>query len=262
MENKIHYVYLTTNLVNGKQYVGDHTINGRYYLGSGSILNSAIKKYGKDNFFKEILEWFDTRKEASLAQEKYIKQFNTLAPNGYNINPNGGIPGTNTPESIEKMRQKLLGRKITWNEKISNALKNYEKTEEHCNNISKALKGKPSVLKGKKRKKEFGRNVSISRITKGTAKGKNNPMYGKTLMETWIIKYGIDEANIRMNNMKDRMSKARTEKKLAEEHCKHISESKIGKKQPTRICPHCNKEISCLNYTKWHGDKCKLKKNI
>ena len=86
---KIHYVYLTTNLVNGKQYVGDHTIKsqGKYYLGSGTILKQAIKKYGEENFFKEILKWFTTREKAYKSQQIYIYKFNTLSPNGYNISP-------------------------------------------------------------------------------------------------------------------------------------------------------------------------------
>jgi len=93
-ENKLHYVYITTNLINGKQYVGDHTINvkeRKYYLGSGSYFRNAVKYYGENNFFKEILEWCDTREETSKLQEKYIKKFNTLKPNGYNISPTGGI---------------------------------------------------------------------------------------------------------------------------------------------------------------------------
>ena len=38
MSNKIHYVYVTTNLITGEKYIGDHTINPQeknYYIGSG-----------------------------------------------------------------------------------------------------------------------------------------------------------------------------------------------------------------------------------
>ena len=49
----MYFVYLTTNLINGKRYVGSHkgSIND-YYLGSGNIINEAISKYGKKNFRK------------------------------------------------------------------------------------------------------------------------------------------------------------------------------------------------------------------
>ena len=46
---KKHYVYITTNLINRKQYVGDHSTDNLNvsYLGSGSILHKAINKYKK-----------------------------------------------------------------------------------------------------------------------------------------------------------------------------------------------------------------------
>jgi len=80
MEKKFNYVYLTTNLINEKQYVGDHSTNDiekDYYIGSGKVLKNAIKKYKKENFKKEILEFFPTKQEAFDAQEKYIIQYNT-----------------------------------------------------------------------------------------------------------------------------------------------------------------------------------------
>jgi group I intron endonuclease len=104
-----HYVYLTTNLVNGKQYIGDHIINfqeKKFYIGSGKpYFKDAVKKYGECNFFKEILEWFETKKEAFDAQEKYISYFCTLVPNGYNISPTGGlgVRGCHSDETKDKI---------------------------------------------------------------------------------------------------------------------------------------------------------------
>ena len=49
-------IYKTTNLINGKIYVGQDTKNNPNYLGSGKILKFALKKYGIENFKKEILE--------------------------------------------------------------------------------------------------------------------------------------------------------------------------------------------------------------
>jgi len=48
-------IYKSTNLVNGKFYVGQDSKNYPDYYGSGLILKIAIDKYGKDNFKKEIL---------------------------------------------------------------------------------------------------------------------------------------------------------------------------------------------------------------
>ena len=110
------YVYLTTNLVNGKQYVGDHTINvheSNYYIGSGVLLKKAIKKYGEEKFFKEILEHFPSKKLAFESQEKYIKMFDTLSPNGYNLSPKGGTHitgGKHSEETIKLMKERAKGR--------------------------------------------------------------------------------------------------------------------------------------------------------
>ena len=88
----IHYVYITTNLLTGKQYVGDHTINkNKQYIGSGTELIKAFGKVGKQNFICEILEWFDTRQEASDRQKYYIKLYKThISDGGYNVHPSGG----------------------------------------------------------------------------------------------------------------------------------------------------------------------------
>lgn len=48
-------IYKTTNLINNKIYVGKDSHNDSNYFGSGTILVKAIKKYGKENFKKEIL---------------------------------------------------------------------------------------------------------------------------------------------------------------------------------------------------------------
>ena len=61
---KKYIVYETTNLINGKYYIGVHRKNGKNYLGSGKILIYAIKKYGRDNFMREILRKFDNKKDA------------------------------------------------------------------------------------------------------------------------------------------------------------------------------------------------------
>lgn len=51
------YIYKITNLLNGKIYVGKHTCKNieNLYYGSGVAIKSAIKKYGKENFKKDVL---------------------------------------------------------------------------------------------------------------------------------------------------------------------------------------------------------------
>lgn len=68
MKEKNHnYFYKITNLLNGKYYYGIHSTNNLNdgYFGGGERLSKAIKKYGKENFTKEIIIDYSTRKEAS-----------------------------------------------------------------------------------------------------------------------------------------------------------------------------------------------------
>jgi len=93
MLKKFNYVYITTNSINGKQYIGDHSSNilEDEYLGSGKLIIKAINKYGKKKFKREIIEICESKEEAFNKQEKYINEYNTLIPNGYNISPKGGL---------------------------------------------------------------------------------------------------------------------------------------------------------------------------
>ena len=92
-DGRYHYVYIVVNLINGKQYIGDHSTKNLndYYIGSGTCFKDALKKYGKKSFYKQILEFFPTKKGAFDAQLRYINKFDTITPNGYNISPVGGL---------------------------------------------------------------------------------------------------------------------------------------------------------------------------
>ena len=63
-----HYVYEITNLVNGKKYIGKRSckcpIEDDKYMGSGIAITNAIKKYGKENFKKDVLKICSTEDEA------------------------------------------------------------------------------------------------------------------------------------------------------------------------------------------------------
>lgn len=72
-DNRFHYFYKITNLNNGKYYYGVHSTTDLYdgYSGSGILLKTAYKKYGIENFTKNIIKFFDDRKSL-LEYEKYI----------------------------------------------------------------------------------------------------------------------------------------------------------------------------------------------
>ena len=82
---KYHFIYKTTNLLNGKYYVGMHSTSNLKdgYLGSGKRLRYSIRKYGESNFKLEILEFLSTReelvrREKELVNEDLIKDFSCM----------------------------------------------------------------------------------------------------------------------------------------------------------------------------------------
>lgn len=125
------YIYKTTNLINGKIYIGKTTRTCEYskenYMGSGTYIQMAFKKYGKENFKKEILEYADNKQDLSKLESKYISEHNSADMSiGYNILTEGTedvISGTKwyyNPETNEAIRTNasmpspwLLGRHTT-----------------------------------------------------------------------------------------------------------------------------------------------------
>lgn len=137
-------IYKTTNLINGKIYVGKDKRNLDSYLGSGLILKYAIEKYGRENFKKEILEKCDSNDLLCEREIYWIKELNATDKNvGYNIalGGAGGDTYTNNP-NYDKIVEKLTGENNGF----------YGKT--HSNEtIAKIIKnriGKPAWNSGKK----------------------------------------------------------------------------------------------------------------
>lgn len=88
---KYYFIYLTTNLINNKKYIGKHygELNDDY-LGSGKILQWAIQKYGKNNFTREILHISKNKEENNEWEKIFIEKYNAQKDkNFYNIAPGG-----------------------------------------------------------------------------------------------------------------------------------------------------------------------------
>lgn len=134
-------VYKITNKVNGKIYIGVHCTDDLNdgYMGSGLGIKAAIKKYGIDNFTKEILVDYDSaevayRLEKMLVNEDFVKRRNT-----YNMNI-GGKGGS------------VKGSRTAWNKGMTFTKEWIEKHHSHKplsdgakKKISDSKKGKPGT---------------------------------------------------------------------------------------------------------------------
>lgn len=101
---QFYYLYRTTNLINGKIYIGIHGTNDLSdgYVGSGSRIKSAIKKYGIVNFNKEILFIGNSyeeilNKERELVTEEFITKVDV-----YNLVPGGEYPLARAPLELRR----------------------------------------------------------------------------------------------------------------------------------------------------------------
>lgn len=162
-------VYLRTNLINGKQYVGQASdFKRREYDWSnlntpyaGDYINKARKKYGLESWSVEILKECNSSEELNHWEMYFIKKFNTKRPFGYNLNDGGkGQSGFHhSDETKKKLSKSHLGRnkgiprsedvkrKISETKsgiKTSSGMTGHHHSDESKNKMSRARKGKPS----------------------------------------------------------------------------------------------------------------------
>ena len=84
---KYNYFYKITNNLNNHFYYGIHSTDNLEdgYMGSGTRLNHAYKKYGIENFTKEILKFFDTRKECAEYEAEMVTEELIHSKECYNV---------------------------------------------------------------------------------------------------------------------------------------------------------------------------------
>jgi len=107
-------IYLITNKINGRQYIGQtrrskeerwksHVMAAKYRR--HTVLGWAIIKYGKENFSIEEIDKADTLEDLCIKEAFHAKRLNTYVPNGYNVDKCGTCCIKYTAET-EKKRSK------------------------------------------------------------------------------------------------------------------------------------------------------------
>lgn len=119
MSNHATYgiVYVVTNTVNGKQYVGQTTQEvAKRWAGHTSRSNkqcralwNAIQKYGAGAFTLATVDSGTDKDDLDAKETEWVSRLGTVSPAGYNLTTGGGSSGKPSPETIELRRMALLG---------------------------------------------------------------------------------------------------------------------------------------------------------
>tara|TARA_R110000823_G_scaffold115491_4_gene238175 strand:+ start:262 stop:921 length:660 start_codon:yes stop_codon:yes gene_type:complete len=118
------FVYMTENLINGKKYIGQHVgEEADNYLGSGTILNKAIKKHGRENFKRTILEVVNEKKQLDQKETEWIAKFDAVNRTDFYNLTEGGTGGNTldklTPDQLNSRSEKIK----TWFDELSDVEK-------------------------------------------------------------------------------------------------------------------------------------------
>lgn len=216
-DNYYGFVYITQNLIDGKMYIGKRKFSEKWkiYLGSGKYLKRAVKKYGKENFIKQIIFLGKTKEDVTEKEIEIIKKYNAVNnENFYNISK-GGDGGWQMDGFTE---EQLLSYKKNMSHIIKERYKDEEykefirqktieavSTKEHRENKSKSIRrayennpdykikvslgGKKSYEKNPNRRETQRKNMK-KRMSNPDEKaklskkwsGENNPNYNAKLM--------------------------------------------------------------------------------
>lgn len=240
---KYGYIYKSTNLVNGRPYIGQTTKKSkRQYLGSGLLIRRAVNKYGRENFKLEIIAYANSQKQLDQLEKDIIFSYRKrLGKKLYNIANGGYGIGKHSKETKEKLSKANLGKKLTKEHKIKIGLASkgnkyglgHTWTEERKKKLS-------NMFKGRKVSKATRKRMSIAQKKVFHPSGKDAVAYGHRCTE---------EAKLRMSlARRGKKLSRRTRFKLRKAHLgsnnhfygKHhteetkekISLAKLGKPSP------------------------------
>ena len=172
--------YKITNKINAKFYIGKHqTMNlDDGYMGSGKLIKAAIKKYGIENFTKEILFILQTEDEMNAKEAELV----IVSEKTYNLCPGGrggfGYINQNGLNNLNK-NWELIGAKTSLrlkgqrNPSMTKILK-----ERHALGLVKY-----NTFLGKNHTELSKSKISETKKRLGTQSGEKNSQFGKPRSE-------------------------------------------------------------------------------
>lgn len=154
------YIYIITNLINGKRYVGKNVFDmhsrWKSYMGSGIFLKQAIKKYGKENFKKDIIHICYSQEELEQTEIDFISFFDADSSSDYyNVTRNkydfkkyshtrGGDSNKNKKRSVYDSSTGIVYDSINLASKLSN--NSYTSIKGWCERNKKIAEGNDTFI--------------------------------------------------------------------------------------------------------------------
>ena len=146
-------VYKITNKINGKIYIGQTIrkpeVRWKYHTNPPknvkklTYIQSAIQKYGVDNFDFETICYAKDRDSLNYYEDHFIQYFNCLAPKGYTCIGSRSVSGMFSQETLNKMSLAKKGKE-PWNKGKKYKLSEDSKTAYKLSNKGKWLGKKQS----------------------------------------------------------------------------------------------------------------------
>jgi group I intron endonuclease len=216
-------IYKITNLLDGKVYIGQDSKDRDAYFGSGLLIRRAIKKYGRENFRREVLEVCHDKPSMDAAEQRWILELQSQNPAiGYNI-AFGGEGGStrhgqrNSDYQKQRVREANKARppvSAETKEKMSLAKKGQEGT----------FKGKEHSAdsKEKNRQSHLGKVASIETRQKlsDLRKGKPKSERIRELLRTTYSRMSVEDQKARAKRVSESLKGHRhseeTKRKISE----------------------------------------------
>lgn len=110
----MHYIlYHIANKINNKKYIGIHSTNDLNdgYLGSGIAIKNALKKYGRENFVREILFHCECPQHLEILEEEFVNEDFVKRNDTYNLVSGGRYRAYISDETKRKIRNSVSGEK-------------------------------------------------------------------------------------------------------------------------------------------------------
>lgn len=253
-----YIIYKTTNLINNKTYIGIHQTENLDdgYLGSGLAMKRAIKKYGKQNFSREILEFCLSYDELIKKEKNYVNEEWISLENNYNLKTGGQSSGLLSEESKAK---------------ISKTLKEKYKSGEIVP-LYKGVKRDGFIPFNKDKKlEELFDLEKVKEIKEKSNSFKTGNIPWNKGKETGQIPWNKDTKGLQVcwakglvlgpmeEKHKEKISEALKDYYKENEHpTKGLEPWNKGVTMTKTECPHCNKMVDTGNGKRWHFDNCKL----